>query len=432
MMASDPSSIESIQSRAPALSKADFEFIDERMGLGELFPGVTDPSERETIKKGILSAEVPIPTLWTLVCDVRYLKKPARVLNALLPPLPRKEKKVKNSLYKRFRASFSMVESGSNDFEVQQSTISFKFASEDFSDGFEAAYQQLWLCACRVWKYPNAHSLTQLATLADRLGFSTTEITRELAKDPGRIIIEKALQEAHHVLYPGVKFGFNYDQARPLIGLFNEQTNNTLASYQMTTYPFITVSGPGEPLSRRCGHSFMDTEDLGDLFLDKIHAPLQCYHRSGDGISSFYVKRSRHVAFFGALVVEDAPQNGSAHVPLVHPPQQHTSVSLSSYARSSLYSDEVSLNQTQDEATSTRRTATFIENDVEYQVPYEMESINKQAQIYAKQGKKLRLKNGHHMVWYDCFQILERAEESTVIVYKVQDPTELNQTMAHI
>jgi hypothetical protein len=433
MMATDPLSIESIQSRAPALSKTDFEFIDERMGSGELFPAVTDPVERENIKKGILSTEVPIPTLWTLICDVRYLKKPARVLNALLPP--RKEKKkIKNSLYERFRDSFSMTELGSNNFEIQQSTLSFKSISGSLEDCFDAGYQQLWLCACRVWKSGNAYGLIQLATLADRLGFSTTQIERELAKDPGRIIIEKALQEAHYVLHPGEKFSFDYNQARPLISLFNEQMNNTLASYPVATYPFITVAGPGEPLSRRCGHSSMDTEDLGYLFLDKIHAPLQYYHRSGDGISSFYVKRSRHIAFFGALILDDTPQNGLTPVPLVNPQQQHMNVSLSSYARSSRYSDEISLIQAQAETTPTEEVATFMEDDVNIQqVPYEMESINKQAQKYAAEGKKLRLRNGHHMVWYDCFAVLERAKESTVIVYKlVHDLEGLDHQMAHM
>jgi len=40
---------------------------------------------------------------------------------------------------------------------------------------------------------------------------------------------------------------------------------------------------------------------LSYLFLDKIHAPLQEYKREGDEISSFYVKRSRYIAFFGLV-----------------------------------------------------------------------------------------------------------------------------------
>jgi hypothetical protein len=435
MMTTDPSSIESIQSRAPALSKSDFKFIDEGMRSGELFPAVADPVTRENIAEGLLSTEMPIQSLWTLLCDIRYLKKPARLLNVLLPP--RKERKIKNSLYERFRVSFT--ESTSNDFEVQQSTLSYKPLSGNLVDHFDAAYQQLWLCACRVWKYPNVYGLIQLATLAHQLGFSTTEIKLERAKDPGRIIIERAFREGHSVLRPGEKFSFDPNQAISLIRLFNEKMDETLGSSPIVLYPFITVAGPGEPLSRRCGNSSMDTEDLGHLFLDKIHAPLQDYQRAGDEISSFYVKRSRHIAFFGTLALENNPQNTSTRVLSVNPPQtQHTSEMISSHAGSpieeSRYSDEGSSNRAQTDPGPIGRVVTFMENNVNIQqVPYEKQKINNQAQKYAAEGKKLRLENGHHFVWYDCFRVLELAQELTVIVHNVvQDPERLDQEMTYM
>jgi hypothetical protein len=434
MMATDPSSIESIQSRAPAFSKSDFEFIDEGMRSGELFPAVADPMTRANIASGLLSTEMPIQSLWTLLCDIRYLKNPARILKALLP-YP-KEGKIKNSLYERFRISF--MESSNNEFEVQESTLSYKILSGNL-DRFDAVYQQLWLCACRIWKYSNPFGLIQLATLADRLGFSTAQIKRELAKDPGRLIIEKELREALCILRPGEKFSFDPNQATSLIRLFNEEIDKTLGSSPIPIYPFITVAGPGELLSRRCGNSSKDTEDLGHLFLNKIHAPLQDYQRAGDEISSFYVKRSRHIAFFGALVFDNNPQNTSTHVPLANPPQkQHTSVSPLSQAHfpieESRHSNDGSSNRARTETAPIGRLATFMENDVIIQqVPYEMQQIKDQAQKYAAEGKKLRLRNGHHFVWYDCFGVLERAQESTVVVYNiVQDPERLDHEMAYM
>ena len=65
--------------------------------------------------------------------------------------------------------------------------------------------------------------------------------------------------------------------------------------------PFVSVARPGEPLNRPSGYGPTDTQDLIHLFLSTIHAPLQEYQKGGDEISSFYVKHSRHIAFFGAL-----------------------------------------------------------------------------------------------------------------------------------
>lgn len=425
-MATDPFSIESIQSRAPALSKSDYEFIDEGMRSGELLPQITDSAKRSSITERLLATEELIPSLWTLLREIRYLKKPAKLLNSLLPPQQKSKKR--KGLRERLCFHFFEREPTSST-GYQQATI--PCSPESLMDPFDAAYQQLWLCSCRVWIYPTAFGLIHLATLADLLGFSSTQIKRELDKDPGRIIIEKALQEAHNVLHPGETFCFSHNQAKPLIKLFNEHVSNTLVSSPITSNPFLTVASPGEPVSRRSGHSSSDTEDLGHLFLDKIHAPLKDYQRAGDEVSSFYVKRCRHIAFFGALNLNTTTQNGPTAVPLIGAQQQHMSFTLSSYARSSIYSDEVSLNEAQDTALSMGRVVTFIEDDVEYQVSYDMGSVNNQAQTYAERGKKLKLRNGHHMVWYECFQILERAAESTVIVYKVQDPAELDQRMVY-
>src|SRR5438876_10856989 len=93
MMKTDPYTVGRIQSRAPALSKSDFEFIQEGMQAGgELFPEVSDPVRRAQITAHLLSTEEIIPSLWTLISDIRYVKQPAKILNTLLPPKPRKGK----------------------------------------------------------------------------------------------------------------------------------------------------------------------------------------------------------------------------------------------------------------------------------------------------------------------------------------------------
>ena len=79
MMRTDPMTIESIQSRCPALSKSDYDFIEENMGSGELFPELIDPVKRADITRNLLTNEELIPSLYTLVKDIRYFEAPTCV-----------------------------------------------------------------------------------------------------------------------------------------------------------------------------------------------------------------------------------------------------------------------------------------------------------------------------------------------------------------
>jgi hypothetical protein len=137
MIATDPFSIESIQSRAPALSKSDSDFIQKNMKA--LFPGIKDLTKREDILERLLTTEELIPSLWTLISDIKYLKQPAKILNMLLPPKPKRERKgqegTKNRLRERFRFYFTRIESSGDTIEVQQCT----YSGNDL-DPFKLAY----------------------------------------------------------------------------------------------------------------------------------------------------------------------------------------------------------------------------------------------------------------------------------------------------
>jgi hypothetical protein len=426
MMNTNPFTIESLQSRAPALCKSDFSFIHDS---AELFPEVIDPVRRANITQRLLATEELIPSLYTLIKDIRYLKQPAAILSTLLP------KARKATLRERYNFHFIRMESTDDNIEVQQSTLSYTTIPRNRLDSFNVAYQQLWLCSYRVWKYPNAYGLVQLATLAHRLGFSTTEIDRELRKNPGQAVMEKAVQEVLQVLRPNEKFNFDANQARPLITSFNDYLDGMLGTPSPTAFPYITVAGLGEPLSRRCGHGCMDAEDLNHLFLEKIHAPLQEYHRGGDEISSFYVKRSRHISFFGALNFTETQRDRSTHLSLANPSQEQRitgpvlpgarpSDSASAPSERASNTDQGSLSQAQDQAASfSGPVVTFMENGVAIrQVPYEEQQVNDQAREYANQGKKLHMPDGPHFIWQQCFGVLQRTGNSTVLVSNVLEP----------
>jgi hypothetical protein len=415
MMATDPFSIESIQSRVPALSKSDFEFVQENMRSGDFFPGVTDLGKRVDITRRLLTTEELIPSLCTVIKDIRYLIGPAKILGNLLPKSPKK------TLRERFFFNFTGAESSEHTIEVQQSRSSYVAIPRKSLDAFDIAYQQLWLCSCRVWKTPNAYAWLQVATLAHRLGFSSAEIERELKRDPNQGMIEKVVLEALSVLRPNEEFAFDANQARPAITSLKDYLDGVLGTPAKTASPFITVAGSGEPLTRRCGYGCMDAQDLNHLFLDRIHAPLETYRRGGDEITSFYVKRSRHIAFFGALDLTGVHQQDTyADLPAIT-----TSVERQI---SRALGESTDLASTSDQGVVTNQTlsfdglvVTFMQgNEVIREVPYEKESVNNQAREYADQGKKLYLLQGGNFVWQDCFDILVRTGRSTVSLSAVR------------
>jgi hypothetical protein len=429
-MATDPSSIESIQSRAPALSKSDFEFIQRNMR--HLFPGVTDPTRRANISERLLTTEELIPSLWTLISDIRYLKQPAKALNTLLPPKPKKGRKgTKNSLRERFRFHFTRMESSGDTIKVQQSASSYMTIPGNHLDPFDLAYQQIWLCSYRVSKNLNVYGSLQLATLAHQLGFSNVQIDQELKRDPGHAAIEKTVFEALTVLRPNEAFAFDANQARPVITSFKDYLDKILGAPAKKVSPFITVEGSGEPLARRCGYGSTDVKDLNHLFLDKVHAPLQAYQRGGDEISSFYVKRSRHIAFFGEVNLTQDQADTFDIAPIsTHAEPQTRRVPFTTRepidsapipSERDHNSQSVNTNQM---ASSSRPAVAFMQKDgiTIREVPFQRESVTNQARHYADQGKKLSLQQGGHFVWQACFDILVRTGHYTVLVSDAERP----------
>ncbi|CZT53525.1 uncharacterized protein RSE6_15146 [Rhynchosporium secalis] len=430
MMHTNPMTIESIQSRCPALSKSDYEFIEEKMGSGELCPELIDPAKRADITRNLLSCEELIPSLYTLIKDIRYLKHPANHLSRLLPASRKK------SLRQRWFHIFAGT--GSNDGGVtkhQRVLGPHKTVSGGVPDSFDVCYQQLWLCSYRICKYPNAYGRLQLAELAHRLGFSTPKIEFELTQDPAQIVIKNALRDVFHTLRPNEKFNFDANKADPVIATFKGYINSQETTNPKLALPSITVNGNGAPLSCRCGQSKLDDRDLVHLFLDKIHAPLPRYGRDGDEISSFYVKRSRHIAFFGAIDLtgnQEGPSNhlSSASSSLDHP-QPETSRSaveptgcIPSVRHPSRSPDEgFGRNQVVVYKERVKEgVVRFIEKGaILGEVPFREEDVNSQAKEYADQGKKLFLEQGPYFIWHDCYEILKRTKRSAVTVTTVAE-----------
>jgi len=418
MMQTDAAFIESIQSRSPALSFSDYECLKIAMESGELLPEVVDPEKRAGITQSLLATEELIPSLYTLIKDIRYLQQPAKLLAKFLPESRKK------TLRQRWFHHFTGPRNSNDSIIIQQGVLQYTPFLRPHLDYFDVCYQQLWLCAYRVYKYPNAYGSSLIADLADKLGFSTPKIDSELMKDPAQAMIKKSLEDVFHILRPNEKFDLDFSKASPVITSFKEYVFSLQTAPEHTTLPFITVDGIGTPILYRCGHGQMDTRDLANLFLDKIHAPLHQYGRNGDGISSFYVKRSRHIAFFGRMDLLENQEGSSTHPEVSSSTSNYQQPDTSLDLTTSPSHQAPSANREPrpyQALVSNERVVRFDENGVVLQeVPFRKEEVNSQAKEYADQGRKLSVKdNGGYFLWEDCFDILIRTRQSVVTVSTV-------------
>jgi hypothetical protein len=325
----------SIQLRAPALSGPDHDFITSNMESGELFPALRDPTSRANILQCLLSIDFPIPSLYSLFRDIRYIEPAAELLKALVPAQ-------NGTVRERLRFHFLCL--GENMLQVQQGPSSYTTVTGQQRDLFEIALREMWLCSLRSMSSPvgnapkrdmnptkrtaNAPNYIrwfEMVKLADRLGFSSLEISSVLQNDPVKISVEEGLCP----LIPPEKGRLSEVSIQKLTevmsGFLSELER---ASHEIST-PCATVPGAGVPLLKRCGVSLDGHEDEVDhnyLFLKIIHAPVSEYQNRGGGLSSFFVKRCRYLAFLGPVDLSNIFVSPVTNVPGVTGSGGHLSI----------------------------------------------------------------------------------------------------------
>lgn len=63
-------------------------------------------------------------------------------------------------------------------------------------------------------------------------------------------------------------------------------------------------------------------------------------------------------------------------------------------------------------------------------VPFIKDAVNNQAQVYAHQGKKLKLTQGPHFTWNECFDTASKTDNWVAIVYDAHDYSSRSESMA--
>jgi hypothetical protein len=334
----DEASVEAVQLRAPKISQLDRDFIQLCMESGKLFPGIKDNAIRASVLKNLLSIHL-IPSLYTFLKDMEYLKPCAKIMKRLIPKPPKQKQMM--TLRRRYQEHFLY---GGN-ITVQTSEFTFSYLKGSWHEAFDLHFQQLFIycerhcpdmdqCSPRmdkgakkpIIKEPNAHVWFKLAQLAANLGFKSPQIDQLLREMKDELIVPARL----HGLRPKSMYRIDHTKCQTLVQRVCNSLDEIYIPLEPTSGPSLTVPGDGEPLNRRCGipHEKSLEQDVKHLFLDRLQASDESFSNAGDGISSFFIKRAVFHAFFGHASLDRLGREDPAQ----HHPRGPGMTQVSSYS----------------------------------------------------------------------------------------------------
>ena len=295
--------------RAPGVSKLDSEFL--RKEMTSMFSGIQDSALRTDIENRLRSVEYLIPSLKSLFKDLRYLEPAAKAIKSLLP------ESSKGTL--RHNLRYLLTRMKENSLAIQENEMSYSMVDGCFDDLFDLAIRELFLCAMRYFAYPANISTKKdmnpikqtlngpkrflgykLRDLAYRLGFELPTAVDNYEDPVERLLADLLSSLPKEIFKLDSNVPLNFSRS------FKEYLANSIITTPSSTHPPITTVAMGEPLSRRSGRACGDPQgdnDRSHLFLRKMHCPLSEFQLAGYDISSFYVKRCKYLAFFGAVEV---------------------------------------------------------------------------------------------------------------------------------
>ncbi|KAJ6020194.1 hypothetical protein N7522_000269 [Penicillium canescens] len=216
------------------------------------------------------------------------------------------------SIWETMKRMFIPSSEGERECFIQTTARCFRRTRLEDIKSFELGYRQLWLYAMRNYflmprvsekndellaKPDRAKAdkkiLYEMAELAHRLGFESTEIQELLAQCPDRQIALAALLQARK---PD-RYEYHPHQLESLVTKVVECFS---AAVEQDERPSILLADSSVEARARCGMPQLKThkQDSPFLFLDNIHTvSLPVF----DNITTFFVRRCVYLAFFGKL-----------------------------------------------------------------------------------------------------------------------------------
>jgi hypothetical protein len=213
-----------------------------------------------------------IPSIHTLFRDIQYLEDYVNCVKRLTTVSPRE------NLANTMKRKFTGVNQRQGQLKLQISEDKFIYRKGTPQDQIDYGYRQLHAFAMRYWP----------------------DMPKEPEKEDPRI---KAPTRANLVTLRrfanlATELGFKSDQITKLRQ--HRERENTPAAVPPQSKPALVTSGKGVPLKNRCGKQTTREfkEDRQFLFISNLHNK---WEEHGNNITSFFVRKSVYLAFFGEL-----------------------------------------------------------------------------------------------------------------------------------
>ena len=302
----DQVTVRALELRAPRYSRRDALLLEGQLLSGQIFSAFSRV-EREEIWRDLSSIDGLIPSLFTFFEDLKYLSACADCLKRLVK-LSRRD-----TIYTALRRKFPPRDDADDQIVIEVAESAFIVREGATADHFDLSYGQLWLAAMRhyrempteagkKWKAKLAKArvekvdekvLSESAARADRLGFKSNEIQVLQQRSSDKEIARNALLKARK------PDRYQYDEAvleahiTQIVRLFMTATPLPCES----SSPSLVSDNPNAS-GKRCGFPDEDAQqqDRKFLFISYIHNESE---QRGEDVTSYFVRRSVYLAFFG-------------------------------------------------------------------------------------------------------------------------------------
>jgi hypothetical protein len=272
----DRCTVRTVELTAPGACPRDEARLHCELTKGRIFGGFTE-EERENIWRELLAVSTDrlIPSLYTFFEDARYLRGPAECVKRLVEGSPG------DQLSQMVKNSFTGVNQQSNICIIQVTESQLEARPGDVEDQVEMGYRHWWYFAMR--DYDNVPVRKRKAA-GDRLA--------QPAKKENMDVLSKGATLVNQI-------GFETRQIRDLV------QHPTSCDTGFVPEVSSTYKQP-----KRCGipRSEDQQRDKPLLFADALHRSVD----TSAGVTSFFVRRSVYLAFFGhtrRLVAESSVIN---------------------------------------------------------------------------------------------------------------------------
>jgi hypothetical protein len=302
----DQDTVEALQLLAPGKSRTDTRTARGLVLGGQAFGEFSD-EERRTIWTRMKDFDVLVPSLYTFFEDFKYLESCAHCVKRLFGP--------STSIWQSMSSMFvpqsdSEDDHGAGESLIQTSESTFRRQRATDVERFETGYSQVWLFAMRHYTLmppdpkkeddllakparakPDRRAIYEMAELARRLGFKSTEIEVLINSSPDHQIARSALLQARkpdRYRYDRQQFDLLINE---IVGCFAHAVPD-----QPDRSPELLADSTMKPRVR-CGvpQARTQKQDNALLFLDCLRAEVEI----ADTITSFFVRRCVYFAFFG-------------------------------------------------------------------------------------------------------------------------------------